>query len=55
MKMNVIQDTNSNLANQINSLQSEAKGLRAEYTNRARDWSPDQRREGDLMLDRYTC
>ena len=47
-----MQDCNYELASQINKKIVELSGLKSQYANRGADWSPDERKEAELILDR---
>ena len=48
-----VQESNSDLASQINKKISELSGLKSQYANRGADWSPDERKEAEFILDRW--
>ena len=48
-----MQDTNTDLRNQINNYKLELAGLKSEYTNRASRWNEEHRRLGEMIIDRY--
>ena len=47
-----MQESNSDLASQINKKILELSGLKSQYANRGADWSPDERKEAEFTLDR---